>query len=286
MSFKASAKVILCGEHFVLDGVPAIGLPLTDLLLEVKKPLNFTSWPPSRETIDPNLIESSIPRCVGLGSSAALGIALAKSCFKDIDAKSLRQSVRLFEDQIHGKSSGVDAEIILQQKCISFRTPDRFRVLPDPNFGLLIINAGPRPPCAHMIQKVNDFKLNQPDRWSNLSLQMTTIAEGLESLILDQSDDIEHFATLIRRAHSIHQKIGISSPSIESTIDQALHAGAYAAKSTGAGGGGAVLAICPVDEIVEIRQNLDAGKVWAQYPSRENFAAPPLPTNEVWHVPA
>jgi D-glycero-alpha-D-manno-heptose-7-phosphate kinase len=49
---------------------------------------------------------------------------------------------------------------------------------------------------------------------------------------------------------------GISNPQVDTAVERALEAGASGAKLTGAGGGGFLLVICPVERQRAVRESL------------------------------
>ncbi len=51
----------------------------------------------------------------------------------------------------------------------------------------------------------------------------------------------------MNRAHAVLSGLGVSTPQLDSLCEAARATGAYGAKLTGAGGGGAVIAIAPRD---------------------------------------
>jgi mevalonate kinase len=86
---RVGAKWILVGEHSVLRGGAAIAFPCSDFSLELKYEPGPTSLDPGiRRLLDllggPNhvsgdlQIRSTIPQGAGLGSSAALSVALTR----------------------------------------------------------------------------------------------------------------------------------------------------------------------------------------------------------------
>jgi mevalonate kinase len=50
------------------------------------------------------------------------------------------------------------------------------------------------------------------------------------------------------RAHALLAELGVATPLLDGLCESARRAGAYGAKLTGAGGGGAVIAIAPRDK--------------------------------------
>nr|MBA3395505.1 mevalonate kinase [Deltaproteobacteria bacterium] len=59
--------------------------------------------------------------------------------------------------------------------------------------------------------------------------------------------DLAGLGTAMNRAHAVLAGLGVSTPQLDSLCDAARATGAHGAKLTGAGGGGAVIAIAPRD---------------------------------------
>ncbi|MGN6679122.1 MAG: GHMP family kinase ATP-binding protein [Streptosporangiaceae bacterium] len=78
---------------------------------------------------------------------------------------------------------------------------------------------------------------------------------GIDSLC---SGDIDSVGTAIREAWEAKRKLasGISNDQIDDAVARALDAGATGAKLTGAGGGGFLLAICPLEYQASVRRSL------------------------------
>jgi D-glycero-alpha-D-manno-heptose-7-phosphate kinase len=73
-----------------------------------------------------------------------------------------------------------------------------------------------------------------------------------------RSGDVDAVGTAMRESWEVKRKLasGVSSEQIDVAVSRALDAGASGAKLTGAGGGGFLLVICPVERQHAVRQNL------------------------------
>jgi mevalonate kinase len=64
--------------------------------------------------------------------------------------------------------------------------------------------------------------------------------------------DLAALGTAMNRAHVLLGGLGVSTPLLDGLCERARDLGAYGSKLTGAGGGGAVIAIAPRDKEAEI----------------------------------
>ena len=167
-SARACAKAILLGEHAVVYGRPAIGVPITNMHTEVQvregaggativaedldQAWTLEELPPERplgsiiratlrlldEDAAPNFlltIRSTIPIARGLGSGTAVSTAVVRALADFYGAKLTPAQVSdlVFETEklYHGTPSGVDNTIIAYQQPVYFvkgNAPERLRV--------------------------------------------------------------------------------------------------------------------------------------------------------------
>lgn len=133
ITIEVPGKWVLAGEHSVLLGKPAISLPLKDQTLKLHfKPDEssdeLTIFPPDFEKdirilieiaskkldVSPPksgalTIESTIPYGAGLGSSAAMSVAITRWLGgEELPTSRVIEVATRLEDHFHGKSSGMD----------------------------------------------------------------------------------------------------------------------------------------------------------------------------------
>ena len=134
------AKILLFGEHIVLDGAMILSVPFHNYGARwVKGDGNeslegFYDHIESLTFIDKNrlselklsgyYLKSDIPRGYGLGSSGALCAAVYEYTVKTLFQKAptqILQELAIIESYFHGRSSGLDAYVILTNKAIILR---------------------------------------------------------------------------------------------------------------------------------------------------------------------
>jgi mevalonate kinase len=265
---SACGKCILLGEHSILEGGSALALPLKMLKIEIsfeaKKENSLTVnfplqdkdeklfWSLLREdfsefnTIGAYNIESSLPIGAGLGSSAALCVALNRLFRKNIDSKELIEKSWLSEFRFHGKSSGIDPTTIVKEKALHFYKPHEFSEIIFPSdfnskFIFVLFDSRIRRTTQEIVQK--SYSLKE----TNFILWKKTISE-LQSLVLKakdnlQKNNIENLGLLLNKAHFLLSDLGVSNEELNSLQSHILKEGALGAKLTGAGRGGFLLAL-------------------------------------------
>lgn len=191
-------------------------------------------------------VESTLPTGVGLGSSAALSVALTRALADhygvDLDDTEVVRRANLAEAVFHTHPSGIDAEAAARGGTLLFRrgegaTPLR---LPTP-IALVIAMVGPSPPTAEMVSGVRT-------RWDNDRAATEPHVRAIGSLVTEAraalaSADLARLGALMDTNHAHLQALGVSSPTLDEHVAIARRAGALGAKMTGGGGGGCMIAL-------------------------------------------
>lgn len=267
---RGNGKTVLLGEHAVVYGIPAIaaGIPLgataraepaktsslriaerhaaagdgselSAALAEVQAALGAGSH---RVEVDVN-----VPLGSGLGGSAAIGVAIARALLAAAGEAAAPERVlagaAAWERVFHGNPSGVDAAAACYGGCIWFTKEGG----PEPIFvarplHLAICLAGPPASTKEMVESVRQLGERRPD------LLGKSLA-GIESLVKNarlciEAGDHSGLGQLMNYNQMLLSGLFLSTPEIERACAVAREAGALGAKLTGAGGGGAVIALC------------------------------------------
>jgi mevalonate kinase len=267
---RGNGKTVLLGEHAVVYGMPAIaagislgasaratpspvssiriaervahaddGSELSSALTQICQVLGTG---PQRVEVDVTL-----PLGSGLGGSAAIGVAVARALLSSLgEAETparVMAAVSAWEQVFHGNPSGVDAAAAYAGGCIWFTKADG----PQPlsvavPLKLAICLAGPPASTKQMVESVERLGQRRPD------LLGKSLA-GIESLVKNARLCIEAGALgdlgqLMNYNQMLLAGLFLSTPEIERACAVARAAGALGAKLTGAGGGGAVIALC------------------------------------------
>ena len=274
---SAHSKLILLGEHAVVYGMPAIALPFP--LLEVVSTVeeiadqltllcDYYSGPlqhvPHKlrgiasciaETLhilnkpEKGLLirlHSSIPIGRGLGSSAAIAIAIVKSLFafhrQSLDPKVLMSLVHKAETFAHGTPSGIDMAAALSDVPIWFQKGKKIRnvQLGGPLF-LIVADTGHFGDTRAAVLSVREKFRAYPAKTQKSVDHLGVIT--LEARAALSAGNLEWLGRLFDQAQAELAALGVSDDSINRLVDTAKKAGALGAKLTGGGRGGCVLAL-------------------------------------------
>ncbi len=268
-SIEVPAKWVLSGEHSVLRGKSAVAFPLPrfSLKLSVQKKktlsispnpfqsqirsligraLEFLNADPERFTEGEIAIESNIPIGAGLGSSAALCVAIARLAIwktgSDL-ARWIPLATRL-EDVFHGKSSGMDVNAIAHGKPILFSVDEGARPLEGlaslPAFAFY--DSGIRGNTRDCIERVKHWQAQHPHLKDRFDTQMQEASDLARSGLLEYQKNREAGLRLIRRSMELSEECletwGLVTPELLNQKSDLLRQGALAVKLTGAGLGG------------------------------------------------
>ena len=269
-STEVPAKWVLSGEHSVLQGKRALAFPYFDYSLklffkksEIQAELRVVNQPQEKEILalvdrafdwlqysqkikGELLIQSSIPMGSGLGSSAALCVAIARFALH-ITGKPLQDCVKLathLEDVFHGKSSGMDVSVIAESKPVFYSLKDKVQALTGidriPSF--LLYDTGFRGQTRACIQKVNEWRSAHPDEALIMDEKMGNATDLAEKALLLYQTEPEpgkaQLAFAMNQAQACMEAWGLMNEAMLKQKNKYLNEGALAVKLTGAGMGG------------------------------------------------
>ena len=206
-------------------------------------------------------IESQIPHGEGLGSSAAScvsTVAALYSLFSDLDKNQIYETARLMEQNIHTNSSGVDCYVSTFGGIVNFEPEKGFsNIRPKKKFTLLIGTSGIKHSTGKVVSQVNQFKQKNSSVFNDLSSRAHIICKKAISSMNEGNES--ELGSLLTENHNLLSILGVSHPEIEKLIKICLDNGALGAKLTGAGKGGAVIALIPNDSSKEILAKISRG---------------------------
>ena len=267
----AMGKVILLGEHAVVYGHPALaggifrGITATHQIIEKNSNktsrLRVSDWDLdlTSDTQHPVAIafsamleaakvgfadlqlRSDLPAGAGLGSSAAMCVAIAR-CIGDDDDEQLLAIANAGEACFHDTPSGIDVALSMSGGIASYQKDSGLTTLTCPALPIVVGLSGIRRSTAKMVKLVRDALHETPALLSAISEIATLTREGQSALL---SGDLKQLGTCMNRCHRELSRLGVSVDTLDTMVDVAHSAGAIGAKLTGAGGGGAIIALAP-----------------------------------------
>jgi mevalonate kinase len=193
-------------------------------------------------------VTSTIPRAAGLGSGAAVTVAILRAFsaflgkpFPDEVVSSLAFEV---EKLYHGTPSGIDNTVITYRQPVYFvrgRPIETFQV-PQP-FTILIADTGIKSPTSIAVGELRRLWQNDPERYEPLFDRTGEIA-SLARRAIETGEPIA-LGPLMNENHALLAEMGVSSPELDRLVHTARQAGASGAKLSGAGRGGSIIALAP-----------------------------------------
>ena len=262
----APGKVILLGEHAVVFGFPAVAGPLEQgvtVTLEqaASGGITLKGTPEGPSTIAHVLrkcaqafhvshaqveISGDLPQSVGLGSSAAVSVALVRA-FAAAGQISMRPQGLLerameLEQEFHGAASGVDHNVSFERQLIRFVKGRRGQqiILPRQVEAVVWVVE----PRGSTRERIADIKRKQeldPERsqkiFEGIGALVDEAVEGLET------GELRTVGKAMDGNHKLLQELALSTPGLDAACSRLRSMGAFGAKLTGAGGGGAVVGL-------------------------------------------
>ena len=278
----AAGKIILLGEHAVVYGRHAVALPIADAVTaSVAESVNGSSisipqWDLEQSitgttsgaaaaaqlilselAIDSNAysidVRSRLPRAMGLGSSAAVAVAVIRAFgrFLDLDLDDERVNSIAFacEKLAHGSPSGIDNSIAAIGSPMLFSNAGALQIdelalqeLPP----IVIALSSQTGLTLEQVAGVRSRRERHRDHYDAIFDQIDALSRAGAAALL--STDYEELGSLMNICHGLLNAIEVSTPEIEGMVSLARSAGALGAKITGGGGGGSVVALCPGTE--------------------------------------
>ena len=277
---SAPGKIILFGEHAVVYGRPALAVPVTQVHVDVDvrespRPgiwieasavnlhaeLNtlpsdhpvaavihnfFFLW---RVAPFPNLqidISSTIPVASGLGSGAAVTVALTRALASYFNFPMSDEQVNSFAYEIeklyHGTPSGIDNTVISYAKPVYFVKGQSIEIFSVGSpFTVVIGNTGISAPTKESVGDVRRLWEADPQKWDRVFDRVGSIANQARQVIA--RGDINKLGGLMNENHALLQEMTVSSPALDRLVLAACDAGAPGAKMSGGGRGGNMIAL-------------------------------------------
>lgn len=195
-------------------------------------------------------IKSDIPYGVGLGSSAAslvATIAAVESLLGRADKKKVCESAIEAEKIIHKNSSGADCYVSTFGGMINYSKGGGYKKIEAKGKLFLVIgDTGIKHNTGELVSSVRKLKEANQMAFSGMMSQAKDMCA--QALTAIDNGNIDHLGMLMNESQLLLERLGVSHEKADELIEVAKSAGAVGAKITGAGGGGAIIALASSKE--------------------------------------
>ncbi|MFV1958117.1 MAG: hydroxymethylglutaryl-CoA reductase, degradative [Planctomycetota bacterium] len=276
-------KVILLGEHAVVYGRHALAAPVPLAMRAVVEDADeegiqviIPQWNvsermdlgvPARNSLEQSLrmileefdvrnrnlsirVHSGVPRAMGLGGSAALAVAVVRAVGAYVgEAISNERVNRLAyrsEQFAHGTPSGIDNSVATYGRPILFRRdePPMIRTVRIGTPASLVVGLTRREGLtAAMVARVREGREASHSAYERIFDEIDTLT--LQATQALEQGRMEELGRCMNMCHGLLNALQVSTHELERIVEIARNHGALGAKLTGAGGGGAVIALAP-----------------------------------------
>ena len=196
-------------------------------------------------------VDSNIPIAVGLGSSGAIAVATIAAVGKlfgvDFTEEEIIKLSCEAEKIVHINPSGIDQTISTKGGIIRYKREEGASKLDiEVPIPIVIGNTGILRNTGQIVDSVR-FKRN---RFPHLINPLIRVAGDLTVQIIKalKDGDFNRIGELMDLNHSLLTAIGVSNEILDRLVHVSRKSGALGAKITGAGGGGCILALSPLNK--------------------------------------
>ncbi len=289
---SASGKAILFGEHAVVYGQPAIAIPLSHIRVTVQvenldpgstgvlidaPDIRQSYWLHEADGENPlasavNLtldelgvkapvdvhltIRSQLPIASGLGSSAAVSVAIIRALSahlaKPLEVETVSKIAYTVECIHHGTPSGIDNTVIAYEKPVYFIREHKPELIPiSTPLNLIVGDTGVAMRTTIPVSLLRERWEKDPGTYGGWFEEIGEIVIKARTML--ETGSIESLGALMDQNQTLLEDMGLSSHELQRLIREARKAGALGAKLSGAGMGGIMLALVEPDtaQIVE-----------------------------------
>jgi len=282
-------KTILFGEHFVVYGLEGIACALgkvTTCEVEIIEGDSGWEWIDNRPVSQDYKIKkqeeyNDITKAIlkhlnvknklkitlggdlvpasGVGASGAYSASLSEAISDEYNLKlnkeQINESAYIGETAGTGVVSGLDNTTSVYGGLVILKKdleggPIKFENISiKAPIEIVLIDSGSASSTKEVVEAVKKLKESNPDKINPVFEEYNKLVKEAKLALADY--DLEKLAELMEKNQELLRKITVSNEQLEKIIKIALDAGAKAAKLTGTGRGGSVIALTPGKELQE-----------------------------------
>jgi mevalonate kinase len=200
-------------------------------------------------------VNSTVPVAAGLGSSAAVAVAVTAAVSSLLDVNFSKEDIFRIsyeaEKVVHGTPSGIDPAISTFGGTLIFQMDTGFKPLDvKTDIPLIVGHTGVERSTRVQVEKVRRLKNRYPQVIQPIMKSAREIV--LRAIDALKESDLKTLGDLMNINHALLSGLGVSDESLERLINAAGKAGSLGTKLTGAGGGGCMIALTEEERLEEV----------------------------------
>jgi mevalonate kinase len=290
---SAPGKIILFGEHAVVYGRPALAVPVTQVRasatvsdnsrggIRIEAPnINLSSELSELDGEHPLVavitgvfsalgisplpactiyIQSTIPVASGLGSGAAVSVAIIRALSEYLGQPLSDERVSTLAYEVeklhHGTPSGIDNTVISYGRPVYFTKGLPIETLRVGRaFTLMIADTGMRAPTKGSVGDVRKLWQADKSKWEGVFDKIADIVKKARKKI--EIGDWVALGALMNANHELLVEMTVSNPELDKLVKSARTAGALGAKLSGGGRGGNMITLIHPEQNSAVAQAL------------------------------
>ncbi len=196
-------------------------------------------------------LRSGVPRAMGLGGSAALAVSVIRALddrfdlgLDDVQVNALAYQS---EQHAHGRASGIDNSVATYGRPILFCRGETGPEIRDVQVGretaVVVGLSRHEGLTASMVARVAQARQAAPRAYGRLFDEIDVLT--LQAVKELERGNLEALGRCMNLCHGLLNAMQVSTHELEEMVEIARNHGALGAKLTGAGGGGAIIALAP-----------------------------------------
>jgi galactokinase len=213
-------------------------------------------------------VDADLPQGAGLGSSGAFEVAVALALCEvaqfELEPLELAEACRRAERRAVGVPSGIlDQAASLLGRAGTALLLDcgtlahRWVPLPD-DLGILVVDSGERHSleASGYADRRRELEAGEPRRVRHVATENERVRAAVAAL---ERGDVHALGPLFAASQaSLRDDYEVSTPTLDALVERALAAGAFAARMTGGGFGGSIVALAGRDEAEQLLERIGA----------------------------